>query len=207
MIWVYAIPQAKHLIAGKTTGLTLALWLCFLGYLVVGLSLSILAYREPILNKETEEERLKEKKKRLYTILIFALIGLVMFGLFLLAIKTVRWTTGDTAVSIVVVVLSILTSCYFRSIKDPMARGWLAVWCKGVAQLWAGYVMFTSVSSEWIPPLSMLATHGTMWTRFFQVYSQGKSGGWDRPTKGLMLGESSNVISWSLVTILWFFLR
>jgi len=191
MAWVYMVPQVKNLIEGKTAGLTLAMWVIFIGYLVISLSLSVMAWRE------------KKETLRLYTVVIFAQWTVFISALFLLAVPTVVWNPGDTAVCLAVLGLSVLTIVITKSLKDPMTRGWLAVWCKGVPQLWMAYFMWSSGHADWLPGLSLLATDATCLPRLIQVYLQGRRGGWDRATKALFLGEFSNVASWSVVNIVW----
>ncbi|MEK7511689.1 MAG: hypothetical protein AAB575_01615 [Patescibacteria group bacterium] len=190
MAWTYMVPQVLQILHGKTRGLTLAMWLIFIGYLVVSLSLAILAWRE------------KKEKIRLYTIIIFAQWTIFIAVLFTMCVGSVRWSTGDTTVCVAVTILSILTIIK-NGLRDPMTRGWLAVWCKGVPQLWSAYVMLDTGSAEWLPGLSLLATNATAIPRLIQVYLQGKRGGWDRATKGLFVGESANVLTWTVVTIVW----
>ncbi len=194
MAWIYMVPQVTQIMRGKTGGLTLAMWLIFMGYLFVSLSLAMLAWRE------------KKEKIRLYTVIIFAQWTIFILALFLMCVKSVHWSSGDTVVCISVVVLSVIT-VFRNGIKDPVTRGWLAVWCKGVPQLWMAYTMWSAHSAEWLPTLSLLATNATALPRLIQVYLQGRRGGWDKPTKALMLGESSNVATWLVVTLVWIILR
>lgn len=194
MAWTYMIPQVVQISQGKTGGLTLAMWVIFMGYLFVSLSLALLAWRE------------KKEKIRLYTVIIFAQWTVFILALFIMCIDSVHWSSGDTVVCLAVSILSIITVMR-NGLKDPMTRGWLSVWCKGVPQLWMAYVMMTAHSAEWLPPLSLLATNATSIPRLIQVYLQGRRGGWDRATKGLFLGETANVATWTVVTIVWFILR
>ena len=192
--WTYMVPQVIQISKGKTGGLTLAMWVIYMGYLLISLSLAFLAWRE------------KKEKIRLYTIIIFAQWIVFILVLFIMCIKSVHWSAGDTIVCATVGILSVTTIMWRNGLKDPMTRGWLAVWCKGVPQLWMAYVMLNAHSAEWLPPLSLAATNASCIPRFIQVYLQGKQGGWDKPTKGLMLGESVNVATWTVVTIVWFIL-
>jgi len=194
MAWLYMVPQVVQISQGRTGGLTLAMWVIFMGYLFVSLSLALLAWRE------------KKEKIRLYTVVIFAQWTIFILVLFIMGIKSVHWSAGDTVVCIVVSILSIVTVVH-NGLKDPMTRGWLSVWCKGIPQLWIAYVMLAAGSAEWLPPLSLLATNATSIPRLIQVYLQGRRGGWDRATKGLFLGETANVATWLVVTIVWFILR
>jgi hypothetical protein len=194
MAWAYMIPQVSQILRGKTGGLTLAMWVIFMGYLFVSLSLATLAWRE------------KKDKIRLYTVIIFAQWTVFILVLFIMCIKSVHWSAGDTVVCIAVAILSVIT--VFRSgLKAPMTRGWLSVWCKGIPQLWMAHVMWSTHSAEWLPPLSLLASNATSIPRLIQIYLQGKRGGWDQATKGLMLGETANVGTWLVVTLVWFILR
>jgi amino acid transporter len=190
MAWTYMVPQVMQISGGKTGGLTLAMWAIFMGYLSVILSLALLAYRE------------KKETIRLYTVIIFAQWSAFILILFIMAIRSVRWSPNDTVVCAAIVGLSIMTVLK-NGLNDPMTRGWLAVWCKALPQLWIAYVMWTANSAEWLPGLSLMATNATCIPRLVQVYLQGKRGGWDRATKGLFLGESANVASWAVVNIVW----
>lgn len=194
MAWIYMVPQVWQIIQGKTGGLTLAMWVIFMGYLFVSLSLAMLAWKE------------KKERIRFYTVLIFAQWSIFISALFLMCVGTVYWSPGDTVVCVAVVFLSVATVLR-KGFKDPMTRGWLSVWCKGIPQLWMAYVMWSSQSAEWLPGLSLLATNATAIPRLIQVYLQGRNGGWDKPTKGLLLGETANVGTWLVVTLVWFILR
>ncbi len=194
MACVYTGFQATQLLSGKTSGLTLALWLIFLAYLFLSLSLAILAWRE------------KKEEVRRYTVFIFAQWTIFVTVLFLMSLRSAIWSSGDTVVCVVVLVLAVMT-IKINGLRDPMTRGWLAVWCKGIPQLWAAYVMYQAGSSEWLHPATLLAAHATSITRLAQVYLQGRRGGWDKATKALLLGEAANVGTWCVVTIVWLALR
>ena len=194
MAWTYFVPQVISILHGKTGGLTLAMWAIFMGYLFISLSLAVMAWKE------------KKEKIRLYTVIIFGQWCIFISVLFLMCVKSVHWSSGDTLVCILVVILSVIT-IELKGLKDPISRGWMAVWCKGIPQLWMAYTMWTAQSAEWLPAISLLATNLTAIPRLVQVAIQGISGGWDRPTKSLMLGETSNVATWLVVTLVWILLR
>lgn len=194
MAWVYMLPQVVQITRGKTGGLTLAMWAMFMGYLLASFSLALLAWRE------------RKEKLRLYTVIVFAQWTVFILVLFVMSIKSVRWSSGDSVVCIVVGLLSVATVIHF-GFKDPMTKGWLAVWCKGIPQLWAAYVMLASNSAEWLTPILLLASNATSIPRLVLVYLQGSQGAWDRETKAMFLGETANVTTWTVVTIVWFVLR
>lgn len=194
MAWVHTGAQVMQILHGKTSGMTLAMWFIFMGYLLVSLSLAILAWKT------------RKEKIRLYTVIIYAQWTIFITILFFMCVGSVHWSSGDTVVCIAVAVLSVIT-VKINGLKDPMTRGWLAVWCKGLPQLWAAYVMYQAGSAEWLHPVTLLAGHATSIPRLIQVYLQGKQTGWDRATKGLLIGETANVFTWCVVTVVWLALR
>jgi hypothetical protein len=194
MAWIYTGFQIAQLINGKTSGMTLALWLMFMVYLFLGLSLAILAWQE------------KKEKERFYTVVIFGQWSIFVTLLFLLSIGSVVWSSGDTAICIAALIFSIMTIKVY-GLRNPMTRGWLAVWFKGLPQLWAAYVMYQADSAEWLHPITLIAAHATSVPRLVLVYRQGRKGGWDKATKALLLGEVANVGTWCVVTVVWLVLR
>ncbi|MBU1203067.1 hypothetical protein KKH39_03460 [Patescibacteria group bacterium] len=101
-----------------------------------------------------------------------------------------------------------MTTIYkFGSYKDDVAKGFLSMWCKGIPQLWMAYVIYQAGSSEGLPTVSLIASHITSFPRFLQVWINAHQGGWDRSTKGLFIGELGNVITWAIVTVMWFIMR
>lgn len=193
--WTYALFQGAQLISGNTEGLTLALWLMFITYLIFSLTLAKASFKE----EPTDERR--------WTISIFKQFLIIFLALFLVGIKYIRWTTGDTIVIIIVMFASLLTVHLYQGFRDHMCRGFLTIWCKGIPQLWIAYVMYASQSSEGIPLIAMIASHVTSTPRMIQVYLSGRKDGWDRPTRGLMMGEGANVLTWYIATAFWLWMR
>ena len=193
--WTYAVMQTLQIFRHETKGLTLALWLMFVSYLVFSLTLAIASYRK---HPSTE---------RRWTISIFIQFLAIFSWLFIIGLKTIRWTSGDTLVIALVLVLCLTTVYKYRGVTDHIARGLIAMWCKGLPQLWMAYVICDAHSSQGLPPIALLASHVTSFPRFIQVYLSGKKGGWDRPTKGLFIGEVANVSTWMVVTVMWFLMR
>lgn len=193
--WTYCAFQSLQVFRGETKGLTLALWIMFVAYLAFSLTLAISSYRQ------------RPSQNRKWTINIFVQFLLIFAWLFVIGLKSIKWTNGDTIVIIVVVLASLITALRYRGVQDPIGRGFITIWCKGIPQLWIAYVMFADKSSEGILPIAMLASHITSTPRMAQVYFSGKNGGWDRPTIGLMMGEAGNVLTWYIATAVWFWMR
>jgi hypothetical protein len=117
--------------------------------------------------------------------------------------RVLVWTTGDTVVSVTVAILSIATIWRAKSLTDPMVKGFLSMWCKAVPQLWLTATIIMAGGADGLPLWTLVAGHLTSIPRLAQVYIQGTRGGWDKPTKGLMIGETSNVATWTVVTVVW----
>lgn len=193
MAWFYTVPQIYRILQNKTEGLNLAMYAIFMAYLVLSLSLSVASYRE------------KREVVRKQTVIIFVqwtvFIALILLtGLW----KGIAWKTGDSVVTAVIVILSVMTIRWYRGVSDPFSKGFMAVWCKSVPQLWLACTIFLAQSGAGLPAMTLLAGHLTAIPRLGQVVLASR-GGWDRPTKGLLIGESANVITWLVVTAVWIF--
>jgi hypothetical protein len=193
MAWVYTAPQVIFIVSGKTAGLTLAVYVVFLAYMALGLTLSISSYK------------IKREKARKHLIIIF-LQWLILVGAILaVGLNKIIWRPGDTVICVAILILSVFTIAHFRGFKDPIGRGLLAVWCKAIPQLWLAYTMLNAKSSAGVPIITLLAGHITSIPRLIEIFISGSKHGWDRPTKGLLLGESANILTWVAVTIVWIF--
>jgi len=195
MAFAYSIPLITNIINGKTEGLTLATYAIFLVYTGLSLSLAMASYRH------------SRSKIRLQTIIIFV-NWIVLIGLILtLGFFVIPWRRADSAFSVAILVVAVLTAGKYKGLQDPIGRGWMAVWCKALPQLWLAYtMMFISHGACGFALTSLVAGHLTSMPRLWQVYLSGKKDGWDRPTRGLILGESANVITWWVVTAVWVYL-
>lgn len=192
MAWVLAVPQIVSLLHDKTEGLTLTLYVLYEVYLVVSLLLSIESWRAN-----------KEDKNRWRTIFIMGqwifLVGVIFFC----GVGRIPWTLADTVVCCLAGVLSVFSIIHYGGLKDPFAKGWIAVCCKALPQLWISYHMLAVGGAAGFPLITLIAGYATAIPRWLQIESAGKSGGWDRPTKGLRLGELSNVLTCIVMNVVW----
>lgn len=195
MAWVIAVPLVLNILSGKTGGLTLALYVVFMAYLILGFSLAISSYRA------------KPEKIRKQAAIIFFQLAVLMGVVFIIGINKIPWRPGDMVFCIVIFILSVITILYYRNLKDPICRGLLAVWCRSGPQLWFAYVMLSQGSSEGLPLISLVATCLTSLPRLIQVWLSGHKMGWDRPTKGLFIGELPSALTWGIAAIVWIILR
>lgn len=196
MAFTHVIPLIINIADGKTEGLTLAMYVIFMVYLTLSFTLALSSYAQ------------SKSKIRLQTIIIFANWLLLISIIVIVGIFAIPWRQADTVFCIIVAVLALGTVGKYRNLADPMARGWISVWCKSLPQLWLAYTMlFISHGASGYPLIALIAGHLTGIPRLIQVYLSGYRDGWDRPTKGLILGEVANVVTWCIVTIAWIYLR
>lgn len=194
MAWVYTVPQLWWIISGKTGGLTLAMYVIFMTYIVFSALLAIASYKK------------SPNIVRRQTIIIFiqwsVLVGAIIFA----GLGKIVWRSGDTAICIVIAALSALTVLRYRGLDDPYSKSFIAVWCKAIPQLWLAYTMVSVGRADGLPLITLIAGHLTALPRLAQVVIGGKTGGWDKPTKGLILSEAANVVTWGAVTVVWLLL-
>jgi len=191
MAWIFTIPQIVKMLSGKTGGLTLILYVVVLAYMILGSSLAISSYR------------VKPEKIRKQTVIIFLQWSILVAATLIVAIGRIFWRSGDTIMCVIILVLSVVTIFHYRNLTDPFCRGFLAIWCKSGPQLWFAYTMISQGTSEGFPLISIIAGHLTSMPRLAQVWLSGRKAGWDRPTKGLFMGEFFNVLTWGIATIVW----
>ena len=193
--WLLIIPQTLHILSGKTRGLSLAMFVIFLAYLALSLALAINSYKE------------KKEQNRKYLIIVLGQWFILISAMLILSIGRTTWSEKDSFFCVSVLIISVITVMAFKGIGNPYCKGLLSIWCKGLSQLWLVYSMISAGSSEGIPAMTIFAGHASNWPRLIQVIAAGKNGGWDRSTKGLLMGELGNVITWTTVTITWTILR
>jgi hypothetical protein len=191
MAWIFTIPQIVKILSGKTGGLTLILYVIVLAYMALGFSLAVSSYK------------VKPEKIRKQTVIIFFQWSILVAVTLIVAIGRISWRPGDTITCIVILVLSVVTILHYRNLTDPFCRGFLAIWCKSGPQLWFTYTMISQGTSEGFPLISIIAGNLTSMPRLAQVWLSGHKAGWDRPTKGLFMGEFFNVLTWGTATVVW----
>jgi hypothetical protein len=124
----------------------------------------------------------------------------------MIAKGTGTWDVHDTRTAVlaglgIVVVLS-TAKLKNLSITDPMVKGWLAVFFKGVPQLVLAYKIFL-VGGGGLAGVAVLTGHITILTRLGQLYFSIKEAGWDRNRTGSAISELANEVSWVIATIVW----
>lgn len=176
-------------------------WLVFWGiFLLINLSLSIRAH-------ETLPSRITRQ-----TVIVYAAWATMMAGdtAIYLWRDAVIWTTVDTWTTLIAVAGIALTLLIGRrhalGITDPLVRGYLAVFFKGVPQLTlAANIAF--VGGAGVSMFAILTGHFTIGTRLGQIFMSLREAGFDRNRKGSLISEIANELSWIVVTVVWIIVR
>ncbi len=195
MAFCFNVPLILNILAGRIAGLNLATFAIFAFYFMVGFSLALGAFHE-------NPSRLRKQ-----TLIVFGVhLGMVLLD-FGTGIFAIPWQNSDSIFTACIFSLTLVIVYSYRGFRDPIGRGWISVCCKALPQLWLAYTMLSNpLGQQGLSWISIAAGHMTATPRLFQVYLSGKNEGWDRPTRGLIIGEISNVVTWWMVTIIWFWI-
>ncbi len=117
-----------------------------------------------------------------------------------------RWSNNDF-VTIALTILGVLcvlaiAARFRKTYSDPIVKGWLAVFFKGVPQLLLAYKMFLEGNAG-TPGLSIIAGHITINVRLGQLLFSIREARWDRNRIGSAISEFFNELSWIAVTVVW----
>jgi hypothetical protein len=86
--------------------------------------------------------------------------------------------------------------------KDPMVRGWFAVFFKATPQLTLAWHL-TQVGGAGLAPFAVFSGHVTICLRIGQLYYSIREAGWDRNRIGSAISEIANELSWLVATVVW----
>ena len=88
--------------------------------------------------------------------------------------------------------------------RDPLVRGWMAVFFKGVPQLTLAWYM-AQVGGSGLSAFAVWTGHFTICTRLGQLVFSIREAGWDRARVGSLISEVANEGSWIVATVVWVF--
>jgi hypothetical protein len=116
------------------------------------------------------------------------------------------WNERDTITSVAVgtcvAITLVLASSTGQTIKDPLVKGWLAVWFKTIPQLILAWNILL-VGGDGLSLVAICAGHATILSRLGQLVLSVREAGWDNNRRGSLLSEIPNGISWAIVTVVW----
>ncbi|HMM75314.1 MAG TPA: hypothetical protein PJ986_06380 [Gammaproteobacteria bacterium] len=192
---VFGLSQTWRMLS-SVEGLSPSWFLCWALFLVINLRLSIRAHR-------VQPSRVTKQTVWVYalwtTIIATNLAALAWHG-------AGAWTAIDDATIGIVLagVAATLALGHRRDLdwRDPIVRGWLAVFFKGVPQLTLAWNL-ALVGGGGLAPLAVFAGHVTICTRLGQLVFSIREAGWDRNRTGSLISEIANEGSWIVATVVW----
>ena len=136
-----------------------------------------------------------------------AWLSLLLLNLGLLAWRhDSPWTTADTLTSALAIAGVSATLLIGRwhglGWRDPIVRGWMAVFFKGVPQLTLAWYM-AQVGGSGLSAFAVWTGHFTICTRLGQLVFSIREAGWDRARIGSLISEVANEGSWIVATVVW----
>jgi len=192
---VFGVSQTWHMFS-SVEGLSPSWFLCWALFLVINLRLSIQAHR-------VQPSRVTKQTVWAYaiwtTIIAANLAALAWHG-------AGTWTRIDDATIGIAIAGIAGTLAIGRrhglDWRDPIVRGWLAVFFKGVPQLTLAWNL-AQVGADGLAPLGVFAGHVTICTRLGQLVFSIREAGWDRNRIGSLISEVANEGSWIVATAVW----
>ncbi len=116
------------------------------------------------------------------------------------------WNDRDTLTAVLVLIgvaaTLLIGALRNRSFKDPLVKGWLAVWFKAVPQLILAWNILL-VGGAGMSLIAIGAGHITIWSRLGQLILSVREAGWDKNRLGSLVSEVPNGLSWIVVTLAW----
>lgn len=173
-------------------------WLSFWGvFLLINLSLSIRAHQ------------VQPSRITLQTVITYATWTsmMVLDTAIYLWREDVIWSAVDTWTTVIALtgigVTLFVGHGNKLAIGDPLVRGYLAVFFKGVPQLTLAYNILM-VGGGGVSIFGILTGHITICSRLGQILMSLREAEWDRNRQGSAISEIANEGSWIAVTIAWF---
>lgn len=187
--------QTLHMLE-STEGLSISFFLFWALFLVINLGLSIQAHRA----QPSRVTRQTVFVYSLWTLIIAANLGALAWH------GSGSWLVVDSVTAGIAVagIAGTLGLGARRGLgwRDPIVRGWLAVFFKGVPQLTLAWNL-AQVGGGGLAPLSVVAGHVTICTRLGQLLFSIREAGWDRNRQGSLISEVANEASWIVATVVW----
>ena len=192
---IFGISQTHRMLT-SVEGLSLSWFLCWALFLVINLRLSVQAHR--VLPSRVTRQTLWAYS--IWTTIIAANLAVLAWQ------GAGTWSAIDTitmGIAGLGVVLTLAIGASRRlGWRDPIVRGWLAVFFKGVPQLTLAWNL-AQVGAAGLAPFGVIAGHVTICTRLGQLLFAIREAGWDRNRLGSLISEVANEGSWIVATVVW----
>ena len=197
MFFAFSMGIAQALRMLTTTEGVNVTWLVFWGiFLIINLSLSYRAH-------QTLPSRITKQ-----TFIVYATWTALMVGNVIVFIwqDVGIWKNIDTMTALLagtgIAVTLLIGRLNALPISDPLIRGYLAVFFKGLPQLTLAYSVWQHGGAG-LSVTAVIVGHITICTRLGQIFLSLREAGWDRNRLGSAISEIANEGSWIVVTIVW----
>lgn len=193
----FGITQA-WLMLSTTEGVSFT-WLVFWGiFLLINLSLAIRAH---------QVQASRVTMQTVITYAVWTIAMLVDTGVYLYCEPQI-WVPIDTW-TMTIALSGIATTLFIAArlhlpLSDPLVRGYLAVFFKGVPQLLLALNIF-AVGGAGLSSFGIITGHITVCCRLGQLFMSLREAGFDRNRKGSLISELANEFSWIIVSFAWFY--
>ena len=190
------IGTQARLMLTTTEGISLT-WLSFWGvFLLINLSLSSRAH-------QLQPSRLTYQTVFTYatwTVVVLFCIGIYIWRNSNFWTPLDTWTTGLALCGIIATL--VIGYRNGLTITDPIVRGYLGVFFKGVPQLALAYNIIM-MGGAGISTFAIVTGHINICTRLGQVLMSLREARWDRNRRGSAISETANEGTWIVATIAW----
>lgn len=193
---VFGTSQFLHMLNTSTLGLSTSTFLCTFVFVSINLHLAFASHHANP-NRVTSQ-----------TVIIYV-VGVAIYGsLTALMILKSRdmWDIADSITMLIAFVLITISIAYtkIKSIKlfDPIMKGIYGVILRVIPQIALALKIFQN-GGDGLSAVMVIIFHILTISRIFQISMNIKEVGWDRNRIGLMIAETGNELSWTLITVVW----
>jgi hypothetical protein len=193
---IFGTNQFMHMLHTSMNGLSTSTFLCTFIFVGINLHLSIASHY-------VQASRITRQ-----TIIIY-IIGTIIYGSLtsLMIIKSNdRWDTADSVTTVIAFTFIIISVIYtkVKNIKlfDPIMKGIYGLILRVIPQIALALKIFQN-GGDGLGLTMVIIFHILTLSRIFQISMSIKEAGWDRNRIGLIIAETGNELSWTLVTIVW----
>lgn len=197
-VFVFGIGQTIRLLH-TSEGVSITWYLSWFIFLVLNLVLAFHAHK----NKASRVTIQTLWSYVGWTLVVFSNLGAMFYK------NNWMWNGRDSATTIAVVLgcIGIFITAHQKRlpVTDPMVKGWLAVFFKGVPQLILAINIYM-VGIGGLAGTTIIAGHISVISRLGQLWFSIKEAGWDRNRKGSALSEFANESCWIVATAVWLYI-
>ncbi len=193
---IFGTSQFVHMLHTSTNGLSTSMFLCTFIFVSINLHLAFASHH-------ANPNRITSQTVIIYVVgvAIYASLTTLMF------LKSDdMWGVSDTVTFLIAFVLILISVIYTKVKKvelfDPIMKGFYGVILRVIPQI-ALALKIAQYGGAGLSAVMVIIFHILTISRIFQISMNIKEVGWDRNRIGLLIAETGNELSWTLVTVVW----